>query len=119
MQDIDLTVRPQSRDELAGWYAAALEDQAGSGLSMADYADELGVTAATLYQWRRRLSADDAAEFETPGSLGLVEVAIEGRPSAGAVGPIVVRLGHGRCVELPRRFDDDDLIRLLEILESC
>ncbi len=119
MQDIDLTVRPQCRDELAEWYAAALEDQASSGLSMADYADELGVTPTTLYQWRRRLSADVAAEFETPGSLGLVEVSIEDRSPAKAVDPIVVRLGRGRCVELPRRFDDDDLIRLLEILESC
>jgi len=119
MQDIDLTVRPQSRDELADWYTAALEEQASSGLSMSDYADELGVTPTTLYQWRRRLSADDAAEFETPGSLGLVEVAIEDRSSAASVDPIVVRLGNGRCVELPRRFEDDDLIRLLEILESC
>lgn len=119
MQDIDLTARPRSRDELADWYTAALEDQASSGLSMADYADELGVTSATLYQWKRRLSADDAADFETPGSLGLVEVAIEDSTRSGSVDPIVVRLKHGRCVELPSRFDDDDLIRLLEILESC
>jgi transcriptional regulator with XRE-family HTH domain len=54
MQDIDLTVRPQSRDELTAWYTAALEDQARSGQSMADYAEDLGVAPATLYQWKRR-----------------------------------------------------------------
>jgi len=86
---------------------------------MADYAVELGVAAATLYQWKRRLSADDLAEFETPRSLGLVEVSIEDPPLAVASGPIVVRLGRGRCVELPSRFDDEDLIRLIEVLESC
>jgi transposase-like protein len=119
MQDIDLSQRPRSRDHLPEWYATALEDQATSGLSMADYAGELGIAPATLYQWKRRLSAEDPGEFETPASLGLVEVSIEDRPSHAASGPVVVRLGNGRCVEVPKQFDDDDLIRLIEILESC
>jgi hypothetical protein len=119
MQNIDLTVRPQCRDDLASWYTAALKDQVSSGLSVADYADQLGVTAATLYQWKRRLSADDAAEFETPRSLGLVEVALDSLPPTRPTDPIVVRLGRDRYVELPSRFDDEDLIRLIEILESC
>ena len=119
MQDIDLTERPQSRDELAAWYSAALEDQVASGLSMGEYAGELGVASATLYQWKRRLAAEDAAEFETPRSHGLVEVSIEDRPSACESDPIVVRLGRDRCVELPSRFEDDDLIRIVAILESC
>ncbi|MCP5039936.1 MAG: hypothetical protein GY944_02830 [bacterium] len=84
---------------------------------MAEYADQLGVAPATLYQWNRRLSSE-AAEFETPVSMGLVEVAIGERPSDSTTEPIVVRLGN-RCVELPRRFDDEDLIRLIEILEAC
>ena len=50
--------RPRSRDELEAWYGAALDDQATSGLSVAEYAEGIGVTAATLYQWRRRLGAD-------------------------------------------------------------
>lgn len=116
--NINLKVRPESREDLPAWYAAALSEQAGSGLSMADYANELGIAPATLYQWKRRLSADDDAEFETPRSLGLVEVHVEG-VSDEAGGPIVVRLGRGRCVEVPRRFDDEDLLRIVELLESC
>ena len=119
MQDIDLTVRPQSRDELTAWYTAALEDQARSGQSMADYAEDLGVAPATLYQWKRRLSSDDAAAFETAGSVGLVELSIADLSPAEVADPIIVRLGHGRWVELPRRFDDEALIQIIGILESC
>ncbi len=120
MQDIDLTERPQNRDALSEWYTVALAEQADSGLSVAEYADELGVSSATLYQWKRRLSAIDAAEFEAPTSLGLVEVTIEDRPrSSSESAPLVVQLGSGRRVEVPRRFDDADLIRLISILESC
>ncbi len=119
MQNIDLSQRPRSREHLSDWYAVALEDQATSGLSMADYAGELGIAPTTLYQWKHRLSAQDACEFETPTSLGLVEVSIEDRPSDAAPGAIVVRLGNDRCVEVPKQFDDDDLIRLIELLESC
>lgn len=123
MEHIDLNERPRRRDELAGWYAAALEDQASSGLSMAEYASELGVASATLYQWRRRLSSEEQAEFDTPRSFGLVEVFSEVQPPAGSpaetAGPLVVRLGAGRCVEVPSRFDDGELMRLITVLESC
>ena len=121
MHTININKRPRSRTELPDWYSAVLDDQANSGLSMAEYADELGLTPATLYQWKRRLSEDeeDRAEFETPSSMGLVEVAVEGLPSTGRQEPLIIRLGRNRFVEVPRRFDDADLIRLLEILEAC
>jgi transposase-like protein len=121
MSRIDINGRPRSRGELPGWYSAALEEQAASGLSMTEYADRLGVAAATLYQWKRRLSADDegSAELETPRSLGLVEVSLESHRSIGREENFVVRLGNGRLVEVPQRFEDSDLIRLLEVLEAC
>ena len=121
MHTIDLTERPKTRnrDELASWYAAALDEQSSSGLSMAEYASKLGVTATTLYQWKRRLSVEeDRAEFETPRSMGLVEVSLEGCSSTGEAGHFVVRLGN-RWVEVPRRFEDADLLRLVAILEAC
>ena len=74
MQKMDLSGRPRTREELAGWYSAVLEEQASSGLSIAEYADELGVTATTLYQWRRRLGPQDAGEPDLPRPFGLVEV---------------------------------------------
>ena len=122
MENIDLNERPRSRDELACWYTAALEEQASSGLSMAEYADELGVAPTTLYQWKRRLCAEDHAEFETPASFGLVEVSVEDRSSAKSTddaGHLVVRVGEGRYVEVPPRFDDGELMRLIAVLESC
>ena len=123
MDTIDLNERPQSRDELAVWYTAALDEQADSGLSMVEYAEELGVTASTLHQWKRRLSAEeeeeDRAEFETPRSMGLVEVSVEDPSSSDKAENFVVRLDHGRCVEVPQRFNDAGLIRLLQLLESC
>lgn len=115
--DIDLKRRPECREDLPGWYAAALADHAHSGLSMADYAEELGVTPATLYQWRRRLAAE--AELETPASLGLIEVRVDGCAPSGPGAPLVVRLASGRSVEVPQQFEDDDLLRLIELLERC
>ncbi len=120
MKNIDLMERPQKRGELADWYTTALAEQASSGLSVAEYADELGVSSATLYQWKRRLSAEDTAEFETPRSLGLVEVTIEDQPRVCAESSsIVVQLSGDRRVEVPRGFDDNDLVRLISLLESC
>ena len=89
---------------------------------MAAYAEERGVSVATLYQWKRRLSAEeeDRAEFETPRSMGLVELSLEGpQQSGGKEEQFVIRLGNDRCVEVPRHFDGTELIKLLEILETC
>jgi transposase-like protein len=48
---------------LAAHYAQLLAAQAGSGLSVTTFAEQAGVSAATLYSWRRRLrgrmTADD------------------------------------------------------------
>ncbi len=117
MRRIDLGARPTSRDELASWYSAALEAQAASGVSVTDYAEQIGVTAATLYQWRRRLSSSSG---DSQGRASLVEVTI-GRPNtASTSGGMIVRLGDGRrSIEVPRSFDGDDLRRLVTLLESC
>lgn len=117
MRRIDLGARPTSRDELAAWYSAALEAQAASGVSVTDYAEQIGVTAATLYQWRRRLSSSSG---DSQRRANLVEVTI-GRPSPANIAPgMIVRLGDGRrSIEVPRSFDGDDLRRLVTVLESC
>ena len=120
MQRIDLSERPGSRDELASWYAAALDEQAVSGLSVAEYAEEIGVTATTLYQWRRRLAPNIEVDHR-PTSIpaGLVEVTVESEvvePDAACT--FVVRLG-ARSVEVPPAFDDASLRRLVTLLESC
>ena len=111
--------RPRSRDELEAWYAAALDDQATSGLSVAEYAEGIGVTAATLYQWRRRFGADGDDRKNSAQPAGLVEVTLEANPSMDLTGTFTVHLGRDRSIELPSQFDDNDLRRLINVLESC
>jgi len=112
--------RPARRDELARWYAEALADQASSGLSVSEYANEIGVTASTLYQWRRRL-AQGKADRQAGSPFGLVEVAIDDARVAARVGsgPMIVCLASSHRIEVPRGFDDAELRRLVTVLESC
>ena len=107
-------MRPTSRKERAAWYGAVLEAQARSGLSVCDYAERIGVTATTLYWWRRRLGQGGGAR----DPVSLVEVAVAGPEGSGEA--MVVRLSDGRhSIEVPRGFDDDALRRLIGVLESC
>lgn len=111
--------RPKSRGELARWYAEALEHQATSGLTLAEYAEEIGVAPATLYEWRRRLSAEDAAEGQRAAPFGLVEVTVEDEGATGSSAAFLVRLGGERGIEVPPGFAEADLRRLVRVLESC
>jgi transposase-like protein len=117
MRRIDVGPRPASRDELAAWYAEALEAQTASGLSVAEFAGRIGVSTPTFYAWRRRLGA--SAPRELPAKL--VEVTVT-RASSGAtaVRDLVVRLCSGRrSIDVPAGFDDAELRRLVATLESC
>jgi len=117
MRRIGIGERPTSRVKLAAWYSAALAAQATSGLGVATYAKRLGISAWTLYQWRRRLAAvTDGAE----GRGNLVEVTIAGPGQPACDRSLIVRVNDGRrSIEVPRSFDSDDLRRLVTLLESC
>jgi transposase-like protein len=123
MQRIDLGERPTRRSDLTRWYSAVLAAQERNGLSVREYARQLGVTATTLYSWRRRLSAGgrrrSARAATETGRPGLVELVVD-RSHAGDAGQsTVVRLRGDRRIEVPRGFDGDDLRRLVTVLESC
>lgn len=114
MRSIDVRRRPASRADLEAWYARVLEAQARSGLSVSRFAARLGVTPATLYQWRRRLGTTSA---DDPGRPKLVEVTLS---DAGVVaGQMVVRLAGGRALEVPPDFSAEALQRLVVALEAC
>ena len=120
MAKSDLHVRPPRREDLAGWYADVLADQEASGLSVAEYAADLGLTATTLYQWKRRLSVSaQRSGASRSQATGLIQVSLR-RESFPDEGPaFVVRLTGERCVEVPADFDGDALHRLLGVLETC
>ena len=99
------------------WYAAALADQASSGMSVADYAGHLGVSVPTLYQWRRRIGATKR-EVAAVGTK-LVEVTLA-RSAPVTTDGLVVRVCSGRrSIEVCRGFDEGELRRLVAALESC
>jgi hypothetical protein len=117
MRRIDVGPRPAGRDALAAWYAEALDVQRASGLSVAEFAPRVGVSAPTFYAWRRRLAA--ATPRELPAQLVELTVA-RGSSPAAATGPMVVQLCAGRrSIEVPAGFDGAELQRLVAAIESC
>lgn len=116
MRRIDPGARPTSRSDLSAWYSAALDDQVASGLSVAAYAGRIGVSVPTLYQWRRRLGSPMRVTERRPK---LIEVALTGERPRGVDGLVVRVCEDRRSIEVPRGFDDDDLRRVIGVLESC
>ena len=110
-----LRPRPENPDDLATWYREALAAQESSGLNVSDFAESIGVSAATLYLWRRRF----AGGLSTPAtSRGLLEVHV--RPGLDArPEPFTVRLVDGSEIVVPSSFDADALRRILEVLQPC
>lgn len=107
--------RPTRREDLAAWYGALLDRQAESGLSVTDFAASVGMSAWTLYEWRRRLAGSDDGRDAPPR---LVEVAVV--PASAPTGTgirVELRSGHG--LEVRAGFDGHELRRLIEVLESC
>ena len=90
-----------------------LAEQRASGLSVAAFARERGLSAWTLYDWRRRLG-EQAVPQEKPE---FVQVMVA--PSASRASTIAVELEAGMRVHVPAGFDAAELRRLLEVLASC
>ncbi len=116
--------RPTERSGLAAWYQAVLAEQARSGVSVDEAASVVGVTATTLYAWRRRLGPPaPAPDLPAPG---LVRVRVRRSPESAPLetekspkAGILLHLGAGRSVEVASSFDVDALRRLIGALESC
>jgi hypothetical protein len=115
MRRNELGERPTRREDLVGWYEGLLERHAESGLSVAEFAARAGVSAWTLYQWRRRLSEGMEPQAGLPR---LVEVSVV--PAAEARSSrLAVELRSGRRIEVGGGFDGHELKRLIGVLESC
>ncbi len=104
------TVRRSSR-ESESYHRTLLREQARSGQSVRGFAATRGLSAATLYSWRRRLGL-------TRGRR-LIEVAITDSPPRPSRGGLVLQLFGRHRLELPADVSDDELARLLRVLSSC
>jgi len=111
--------RPTRRSELAAWYRTVLDEQQRSGLSIAEAALEVGVTATTLYQWKRRLPRSTTPPRQLAAGLVQVRVLPAEAPPGESCPALVLRLGRGRAIEVPSGFDPDELARLIEVAVAC
>ena len=117
----DWPSRASGTRDLGEHYARLLAEQAGSGLTMQQFAARHGVTACTLYFWRRRLaSASTTSSARSLRGSGLVAVNVLGRSGARDESPgYEVCLPNGVCVRVPTGFDSSRVAELLEVARSC
>jgi hypothetical protein len=103
------------REARATW-AKRVERWAASGLTAAEFAEEIGVNARTLTYWKWKLGRP-AASVESR-RLEFVEVAppAERRPATDA---LEVVLGGGVVIRVPARFDADALRRVVATLGAA
>jgi hypothetical protein len=104
--------RSESRQQqIRQWVA----EQEASGLTVARFARERGVSAWTLYDWKRRSQrAGDRAD----GARGRF-VQVNLAPVPPAAPSLSVELASGVRVHVPAGFDASELQRLIGALASC
>ena len=100
-------------EDLASYYEGLLDDQESSGLSVVEFAEEAGVSSATLYAWRRRLSSE-----ESKPKLVEVSMAREAAESPNSKA-ISLTIDDRFRVEIEPEFDERALERLLSVLARC
>jgi len=95
--------------------AALLAELAESGMSVAAFAREHGMSAWTIYSWRRQ--ERERQQVEEGERSPFIQVRLSRSPRATA--PLAIELREGLRVHVPTGFDEHDLRRLLGVLASC
>jgi hypothetical protein len=113
--------RPTHGAALSDHYATLLAAQASSGLSMQRFAALHGVSACTLYLWRRRLSAATPSMVEDGPRLVAVDVVGSARPAdaVGAADRYEIQLANGLSLRLPTDFVAARVVELVTMLRTC
>jgi transposase-like protein len=93
--------------------------QRSSGLTMADFIVETGISNTSLYKWRQRLINESTYDPTKPVATNLIEVTVARQPARTKTHMTVRVAGDRRSIDVPIDFDDDALRRLVEVLESC
>jgi transposase-like protein len=93
-----------------------LAEQERSGLSVAAFARRRGLRGWVLYDWKRRLRSErKGARSEPTPSFAPVRL-IAGPATSRS---LEVALRSGIKLSIPAGFDEDELRRLVGVLESC
>ena len=108
----------RSRSGLEEHYRSLFDELAASGQSLRAFARQRGLSAWTLYGWRRRLGLSRLRKARDPPTPRLLEVDV--RPTNGAPGGgMVLHLFGRHRVELAPGFAEDELRRIVRALSSC
>ena len=105
------TEHPRPRSVPAREAASLLEEQQGSGLSIAAFAKSKNVAPWSLYNARTRARKEEGAGFS--------EVAIVSERGEGTANPIELVLPSGLTLRVGSDFNDVALRRLLGVLATC
>jgi transposase-like protein len=112
------------RQDRESYWRDIVQQQAESGLSVAQFCRQESLSAASLYAWRRKLQERDAAICEISAQRGtkrdqaaqLVPVRIEtGEPTAA----VRILLPQGVAIDAPVGMDRGALIELLTALREA
>ncbi len=117
--EFDSPASSRPDQDLAAHYSRLLTKQAASPLTMREFAALHGVSACTLYSWRRRLAALDDGSESTTGKFVAVDVVGSARePDSTPVGYEVL-LTNGVRLRVPPGFTASRVAELLEVIRSC
>lgn len=107
-----------NKSERAAFWRRHLDSQSASGLSIRAYCREHGLTESSFYQWRKRLSRDNA--LCEPAHPMFVPVRIQPAPAQtdNPTCALEVSLTNGRMLRVRPGFDAVTLQRVVSALEA-
>ena len=123
MEDLTAAVSARTSSAAAKWRAIDAEQRA-SGLSVKAFCMTRGVSAASLFAWRRRLRPVEVKQPDATAPVSFVEVTPpppvgEVRSATATTRPIELELrGRRRVLVLRRGFDAGLLREVLATLEG-
>lgn len=111
--------RGKAGEDRHAHYRALLGEQERSGQSLRAFAAARGLSAWTLYGWRRRLG-QVKRELDASRGEELVPVELVGTEATGngAGARLEVVIGARRIL-VPPEFDEGELERVIGVLERC
>jgi transposase-like protein len=120
------SVASVAKGSAAKYWRTIVEEQRTSGLSVAAFCQQRGLTASSLFAWRRRLQGNGPVQHANAKSSKarpstFAEVNVQARRQVPEVAPaacLELRLRGDRSVVVPRGFDRQHLMDLLAALEA-